>query len=102
MFNSIFLEKIVLYKGGSSNKFDKGTTAKVHCNIRQGTAPYDVRWTKEGLGNKLLPRMEIKDTNLIINDVKMSDKGNYTCHINNSISNASLTFEINIYGECNI
>jgi hypothetical protein len=69
--------------------------------ILRGAPPYNVRWTKQGLSG-LQPRMKVKGTKLIINNVKMSDSGNYSCHINNSFSSGSLTFAINIYGELNI
>ena len=96
--NSIFLEKIVLEKVGSA-KFNKGTTAKLNCKMAKGSRPYEVRWTKQGLGSNLPPRMKVEDTKLIINNVKMDDSGVYSCYINNSISNGSLSFDIHIYSK---
>lgn len=96
LFNS--LEKVLLEKSGSE-KFDLGTVAKLQCRIVAGTGPFDIRWMKAGVDSSQLPRVKVEQSKFFINKVKMSDTGNYSCHINNSFSSASLTFTIHIYGE---
>ena len=70
------------------------------CKINTGTKPYHVRWVKEGIKEGLLPHMKVvQESTLLIQNAKMSDTGNYSCHVNNSFSSASLTFATYIYGE---
>jgi hypothetical protein len=90
------LEKI------GSAKFDVGTTAKLNCMISKGTGPFTIRWTRDGKNINKHPNMKVKGSKLDIENVKMSDTANYTCYISNSISNASITFNIHIYGGLNI
>ena len=80
-------------------KFDEGTEAKLICKIAAGTGPFDVHWAKIGVSGGLLPHMKVEGSKLIISDVKLDDTGNYTCHINNSFSQASLVFPIHVYGK---
>lgn len=89
-------ENIVLQKI-ASDKFDVGTTAKLNCKLVAGYEPINIRWSKE-LDERSLTHMKVEGFKLVIENIRMKDSGNYTCYVNNSFSESSLTFHVYVYG----
>ncbi|XP_046849260.1 protein sax-3-like isoform X3 [Xenia sp. Carnegie-2017] len=88
-------ENIVLQKI-ASDKFDVGTTAELNCKLVAGYEPIDIRWSKE-LDERSLTHMKVEGFKLVIENIRMKDSGNYICYVNNSFSESSLTFHVNVY-----
>lgn len=73
-----------------------GTVSKVNCKA-QGSSPPVITWMKEGQAlSELPPHVSVNNGTLVINGVKSSDKGRYTCVASNTQGsiNATITIEV--------
>ena len=73
------------------------------CEIRRGSPPFKIEWTKNGNDiqsdeHTKIQRVE-EDSVLIIKSSKESDAGNYTCTVKNSFGSDSSTTQLVIQGK---
>ncbi len=68
----------------------------VHCAF-SGSGPITVKWSKQGL-LKLPSRMKPLGGKLIIKQLEMDDKGNYTCSAKGKYNSVSAVVNVIVYG----
>ena len=75
----------------------------IHCNIKEGTPPFRIEWSKDGQAIRSSEHVRImgeeEDSVLSIKSTKESDTGNYTCLAKNAFGSDSFTSQLAIQGK---
>ena len=70
---------------------------KLTCKA-EGSQPISYKWTKDGKSFSL-QKYEAHDYRLRIENVAVSDSGNYTCTASNSFGSISFTYNVMVFGK---
>lgn len=80
-----------------------GQSAQVTCSVLEGDLPLELLWTFDGHRDVLglgvsVVKIGTKTSLLSIENTNSIHRGNYTCHVMNSVGNASFTASLNVHG----
>lgn len=83
-----------------SLRVEQSVSLVLECVVSGNPSPI-VKWLKDGQELPFAPRPRLLHSNLMLNDIQISDGGNYTCFVQaEEGAVASANYTVDVLGEC--
>lgn len=83
----------------SKSPIYSGQSVQVTCLLSEGDSPLEIFWKHQGTKGIVVNKMGRQGSSLLIDDVDLEHRGNYTCYAKNMVGIVSHTAVLEVQGK---